>query len=306
METILIFGGTGFIGRKLVKHIRKDYRLIVFSRNPEKYDPEKMGNVIPQAFDLNTPEKLFPSFDEAVGVINLAGTNIGESRWTKSFKAQILSSRLEMGDYIRFIFENVGTPPEFFIQASASGYYGINPSDAKITESRPSARDSFLTRVAVEAEENVEVLNEITRLIYLRTGIVLDKNKGALPRIALPFKMFAGGPVGNGKQWFPWIHIDDVTEAIHYLMKNEKVIGPVNLTAPNPVRQKDFAKALGAMLHRPAIFPAPAIALKLLLGKEKATDLLLSGLRVVPEKLINAGFRFKFETIGDALKDIYK
>lgn len=306
MKTILIFGGTGFIGHNLINILKDDYKLIVFSRNPKKHNAESLGNVNLQGFDLANPEKLFPYFEQATGVINLAATNIGESRWTKSFKAQILNSRLDMGNFIRFIFENLTTPPDFLIQGSASGYYGINPSDAKITESRPSTRDSFLTRVAVNSEENIDALQEITRLVFIRTGIVLDKNEGALPKIALPFKMFAGGTVGNGKQWFPWIHINDVVAAIKFILSHEDITGPVNLTAPNPLRQKDFARALGKTLNRPAIVPAPGFALRLLLGKEKADDLLLSGLRVVPDKLLSSGFRFQFETINVALKDIYK
>jgi len=303
-KTILIFGGTGLIGTHLIHELKNNYKVIVLSRNPAKAE-QKPPLVEFKSYDADIHEELVPLFEEADGVINLAGQNIGEKRWTNSFKNKILESRIEMGNLIRKAFEKTENKPEFFIQGSASGYYGINPSDAEVTEERPSTRDSFLTNVAVKAEENVADLSKITRLVFIRTGIVLDKNGGALPKMALPFRLFVGGTVWSGKQWMPWIHMEDEIKAIRFAIENKTLIGAVNLTAPFPVRQKTFAKALGKTLKRPSFFPAPAFMLKLILGKERAKDLLLSGLRVVPDKLLKAGFSFQFDTINKALNDIY-
>jgi len=304
-KTILIFGGTGFIGSHLIQELKDDYNLIVFSRNPAR-NALKNVNIKFETYQTDNPGILLPFFEKAYGVINLAGQNIGEKRWTKSFKNKILESRIEMGNLIRKAFELAKNKPAFLIQGSASGFYGINPSDAEVTEERPSTRDSFLTNVAVRAEENVAELSTMTRLIFIRTGVVLDKEEGALPQMALPFKLFAGGPLGSGKQWFPWIHIRDEVRAIRFVFENQEISGAVNLTAPRPVRQKELAKSLGKVLKRPWFIPAPAFALRLVLGKERANDLLLSGLKVVPDKLLKAGFEFKYNNLDSALAEIYK
>lgn len=305
MNRIIIFGGSGFIGRRLVGLLKDDYMITVISRNPEI-----VKNKFPARIKVDTfPDKtttLALLFDEADGVINLAGENIGGGRWTPDFKDKILNSRLQINNLIKDAFEKSEKKPSFYIHGSASGYYGIDPSDKEITETSPSLQDSFLTSVAYQSEESIASLAEQTRLLMIRTGIVLDRTEGALPRIALPFKLFAGGPVGDGKQWFPWIHIDDIVNAIRFAIENESLSGPVNLTAPNPVRQKQFATALGKVLKRPSFMPAPAFALRIMLGKEKANELLLSGLRVIPGKLNKAGFRFQFEQLNEALVDIYR
>ena len=304
MKSIIIFGGTGFIGRHLIELMKDDYQISVFSRNAQKAKSKLSDKVSVYNYPSDANE-LAPYFDKANGVINLAGENIGGGRWTVDFKDRIMNSRLDVIKLIREAFFNATKKPDFFIQGSASGFYGINPSEAEITESRPSTRDSFLTTVAVKQEESASDLKDFTRLVFIRTGIVLDRKEGALPQIAMPFRMFAGGPIGNGKQWIPWIHINDEVKAIRHIIQNETLEGPVNLTAPHPVRQKEFAKQLGKVLHRPAFMPAPAFALKALLGKAKAEDLLLSGLKVIPEKLLSSGFSFQFKDLGSALNDVY-
>lgn len=305
MKNIIIFGGSGFIGSHLLNLLKDDYQITVFSRNTQKIKTSRPEDISVENYPENAKD-LALYFNKADGVINLAGENIGGGRWSDAFKNKILNSRLDVTHLIRDAFLQAKKKPAFFIQGSAAGFYGINPSDAEITESRPSTRDSFLTNVAVKQEESTADLKDLTRLVFIRTGIVLDRKEGALPKIALPFKLFAGGPVGSGNQWIPWINIKDEVEGIRFVMENDVVNGPVNLTAPNPVRQKDFAKQLGKVLNRPSIMPAPASALKLLLGKERAKDLLLSGLRVIPDKLIKAGFKFQFEKLDAALRNIYK
>ena len=146
----------------------------------------------------------------------------------------------------------------------------------------------------------------MTRLVYLRTGIVLDRKEGAFPRMVMPFRLFAGGPLGSGNQWIPWIHIRDEVKAIKFLIENERVSGPVNLTAPQPVRQKEFARIIGKTINRPAFMPAPAFALRMVLGSERAENLLLTGLRVIPEKLEKAGFQFEYSDPTRAISEILK
>lgn len=304
MKHILILGGTGFIGRHLIDLVKEDYTITVFTRSPVE-----AARVLPSGVQLvRNPENataLAAYLNEASCLINLAGENVGGGRWTPAFRERILNSRLENVSLIAEAFQQADNKPGCYVQGSATGYYGINPSDAEITESRPSSRDSFLTSVAVQQEEAAKVLNEHTRLVLVRTGIILDRAEGALPRIALPFRLFVGGPVGSGRQWLPWIHIHDEVRAIRFVMENEKMVGPVNLTAPQPVRQEAFARELGKALHRPSLLPAPAFALRLLLGKDRANDLLLSGLRVVPQKLTDAGFNFRYQRLQEALQDIY-
>lgn len=305
MKTILIFGGTGFIGSRLVNELKADYKLVIFSRNPAKVKL-KLAGVDYKAYDPQKPESLVPWLEKAFGVINLAGQNIGEKRWSKEFRDEILQSRLAMGNLIKEAFDKSSKKPSFFIQGSATHYYGIKPTDEKITEERVPTNDCFLTGVSIKSEEEVSQLAKQTRLVFVRTGIVLDKNEGALSRMAMPVKFFVGGPLGNGQQWVPWIHINDEIRAIRFVIENEKITGGVNLTAPNPVKQKNFAKAIGKQFGRPAFMPAPAFMLRLILGKTRADNLLLSGLRIVPAKLTKAGFKFKFETVEEALAEIYK
>jgi uncharacterized protein (TIGR01777 family) len=305
MKELVIIGGTGFIGRHLVKTLQPDYRIVVLSRHPERHQGMFSEGVDLKKYDLNDPSASIPLFDGVHGVINLSGENIGGGRWTETFKDRVMKSRLEVGNFLKVVFNALSGKPNFLLQASATGIYGNAPSDEEMTESSPSARDSFLTEVAFKNEENLAPVKAQTRLVFLRTGIVLDAKEGALPRIALPFKLFVGGRIGNGRQWMPWIHLDDVVHAIRHIIDNDRLAGPVNLTSPESVRQKDFARSLAKALHRPCWLPAPAFALKLILGSERASDLLLTGRKVVPEKLVESGFSFHHREIDEAFQNIY-
>lgn len=305
MKKIVIFGGSGFIGQHLIEELKDDYEIIILTRDPSKVDSASHKNVSIQTYSLNDPKSLLPLFEETDGVINLAGQNIGDKSWSADFKNQILQSRIDTGKLIKDVFETCKNKPSFFIQGSATHYYGVEPTDNEITENKPGVKDCFLSTVAVKAEENISQLKNQTRLIYARTGIVLDRNDGALSKMAMPIKFFVGGPLGSGEQWVPWIYIKDIVRAIRFVIENENLEGGVNLTAPIPLKQKAFAKAIGKVINRPAFLPAPAFALRMILGKDRANDLLLSGLRVVPDKLIRAGFQFQFGSIEKTLKDIY-
>ncbi len=184
------------------------------------------------------------------------------------------------------------------------GVYGFTPSDEPVTEKTPPGTSGFLTEVGIAHEEALNPIKDQTRLVHLRTGLALHGKEGALPKMAASFRIFLGGPTGNGRQWVSWIHIRDEVRAIRFLMENEEARGPYNLTAPNPVRNVDFSKVLGKTLRRPSWLNTPAGFLHMVM-KDMADELLLGGLKILPERLLEAGFRFQFETVEEALAEVY-
>lgn len=304
MKNILIFGGTGFIGRHLVNELKDDYQLTILSRHPEKYTGTLPKEARLEKIDYANPELLIHFFDEADAIINLAGENVG-ARWTKKKIKSIKQSRLKADQDIVFAFGNCSKKPEIIIQGSGMGVYGFTQTDDGYTEESPLGTQGFLTDIGIAHEKAFHDLEDKTRVIYLRTGLVLDGKEGALPQMAMSFNLIAGGPMGSGNQWNSWIHINDEVRAIRFLMENEKCRGPYNLTAPHPVKNRDFAKKLGKALHRPAFITTPAFFLKLVMGT-MANELLLKGLKILPKRLQEEGFRFQFEQLEEALMDIYK
>jgi len=305
MKQVLIFGGSGFIGRHLINELITEYQITVLSRNPEKNK-----NVLPKSInlvriDLNQPENLIPVFEKADVIINLAGASIGSGRWTKDLKHKVSVSRQKVNQLIITAFEKAGKKPGLIIQASAIGIYGVKIADDEITESFRVTDEGLLAETASLQENSFRQLENKTRVVFIRSGIILDKKEGALPRLILPFQLFIGGKLGSGRQWLPWIHIKDEVRAIRFIIENNNVTGPVNLTAPEPVRQLDFAKTLAGTIHRPSWLSAPSFGLRLLLGKERADSLLLTGLKIIPKKLKDFGFEFQFNTIKVALKNFY-
>jgi hypothetical protein len=193
-------------------------------------------------------------------------------------------------------------PPGMFLSGSAIGFYG-NRGDEVVTEQTPPGSD-FLARVCVEWEREACAAADVTRVVLLRTGIVLARQGGALPRMALPFHLFAGGPVGSGRQYLSWVHRDDWVAMVMWAMNRPLLAGPLNVTAPEPARNIDFARTLGRVLHRPSFLPAPALALRLALG-ELADTALLSSLRVLPAAALSEGFDFRYPQLESALRAIY-
>ena len=227
-------------------------------------------------------------------VVNLAGASVGGKRWSPEYKKEILESRVLTTRRL------VEAKPRVLINASAVGYYGGRGDE--VLDENSSAGADFLAGVVVEWEK--EAAKASGRVVMLRTGIVLSRQGGALQQMLPPFKAFVGGPIGSGRQWFPWIHIADEVGAILWAIDRSELSGPVNLVAPGIVTMKDFASALGRALHRPSLFPVPAGPLKLLLGK--FADVLLEGQRAVPRKLLDCGFRFAFPDVGPALFDVLR
>ncbi len=235
---------------------------------------------------------------------NIAGSGTLPARWTKERKERILNSRLDAGNAVVEAVAAAKVKPKLVIQSSGIDYYG-NVPDGVVTEDSPPGNDGFLAKVTVPWENSTAAVEqEGVRRVILRTGVVLDKDGGPLGTMLLPFKFFAGGPVGNGKQWLAWIHIQDVVSAIRFLLAHEEASGSYNLCAPEPVQYKAFSKLIGQEMGRPSIVPAPAFGMKLVLGE--AADLVLNGRCAQPKRLLDAGFTFAFPDAQSALQDLLK
>ncbi len=307
---ILITGGTGLIGRALIDALLADgHAISVLTRNPEKARNVLPSGVIPYKWDAATPEGWSHLIPESDAVINLAGQSIaGESlpailtqKWTPEVKKRIQQSRVNAGNALVAAIESSSVKPPVFIQASAVGYYGPG-GDAELPEAAPAGKD-FLAETCQLWEDSTAKLDVLgVRRVIIRTGLILASTGGILPMLLLPFKLFAGGTLGSGKQFVPWIHIDDEVNAIRFLLTNEDARGAYNLTAPNPLTQREQAKVIGRLLRRPSFIPVPGFALKLALG-EKST-LILDGQRAIPQKLQFEGFEFKFDEFESALSDL--
>jgi uncharacterized protein (TIGR01777 family) len=244
------------------------------------------------------------NFEGVDAVIHLAGENIAEGRWNAAKKERIKMSRLTGTRLLSEQLASSDHKPSVFISASATGFYGDTGSDV-ITESSPSGT-GFLPEVCVEWENSTEAAEQAgIRTVHIRTGIVLSRKGGALKKMLPPFLLGGGGILGSGKQYMSWISLDDMVGAIQFIMAQDSLVGPVNLTAPNPVDNKEFTNVLGKVINRPTILPLPGFAAKILFG-EMAEAILLSGTHVIPEKLKTAGYTFKHAALKDALTDVMK
>lgn len=299
---ILITGGTGLLGCPLCNLLRQaDHELVVVSRNAVSART-RLGSGIEVAQWQPGQERLpLQTLDGVSAVINLAGENIGEGRWTAARKEAILSSRVETTRALVEAFRGLSTRPEVLISGSAVGYYGPH-GDEELTETAPPGTD-FLARVCQAWEGEAYKASKLgIRVVTLRTGIVLAREGGSLPRMVLPFRWYLGGPLGSGKQWLSWVHRDDALEIIRFALEQTTLEGPINLTAPHPVRQREFAAALGQVMKRSSWLRVPAIILKAGLGE--MADMLLTGQYVIPARLVDAGYRFCYSGLVDALKDL--
>ncbi len=305
LKIVAINGATGLIGRHLtLKLINKGFRVIVLTRNTE--NAKKIFNEYQNINYLSfSGEKLLDELVSGIngsyGIINLAGASIGDKRWTESYKKLLYDSRINSTELLVESMSVMKAKPSVFINASASGYYGLEMNGESDEYSAPG--NDFLSRLVADWESTAlkaEKLNIRTSVI--RTGIVLSEKGGALERMLTPFKFFAGGPLGNGRQWMPWIHIDDLTELFSYIIENDKMSGAYNGIAPEPITNKQLAKAIGKILGRPSIFPAPAFILKLLVGE--FAKYLLEGRKIIPKRTLESGFKFKYTDIETALENV--
>ncbi|MCS6964584.1 TIGR01777 family oxidoreductase [Thermoflexus sp.] len=296
---VLIPGGTGFLGRALAGRLQEaGYEVIVLSRQPER--ARLPPGVQAVRWDGRTAAGWASLADGAFAIINLAGESIGQ-RWTEAVKRRIRESRLQASQAVVEALAAASTKPQVLLQSSAVGYYGPR-GDEQLTEEDPPGTD-FLARLAVEWEASTQPVEAMgVRRVILRTGVVLERDGGALAQMLLPFRLFLGGPLGDGRQGFSWIHRADWVEAVKFLMEHPEARGPYNLTAPRPVRNAEFARILGRVLGRPSWLPVPAFALRLAFGE--GADFLLTGQFVRPRRLLEAGFRFRYPDLESALRAI--
>ena len=297
---VLIFGGTGFIGKNLCSELLSaGYKVCIVSRNPKKTALPGSGA---EVVEWNSSAGPLPAeLLEGVNIIiNLAGESIGNRRWTQPVKEKILGSRVQITQAIVNAISEKKVVPKVLINASAVGFYGPR-GDEEITESTRAGQD-FLAKVCQAWEEEAFKAQALgVRVVAVRIGVVIGDD-GALTRMKIPFRFYIGGPMGTGVQWMSWIHIKDLARLIRFAAENENINGPVNATAPEPVRMKEFCSILGQVMGRPSWLPGPGFLLKALLGE--MSDMLLNSQRVLPNKILKEGFVFRFPELKAALKDI--
>ena len=296
---VVVTGGRGFLGTPLVEVLRRDgHDVAVLTRGTAPARGEVQWT--PAA---SRPDNWVRAFEGTGAVVNLAGEPIAEGRWTASRKRAIASSRVEATRGVVRALRETAARGVVLLSGSAVGVYGAH-RDEPLDESSPPGSD-FLASVCREWEAEAQAASAHARVVLLRTGFVVAREGGALPRLALPFHVFAGGPLGSGRQVMSWIHRNDWIAMVRWAIATAAVQGPLNLTAPAPVTNREMAAALGRALRRPSFVPTPAFALRLALG-EMADALILSGQRVLPRVALDNGFTFRHERIDGALADIYR
>lgn len=296
MKTILVTGGSGFIGRNLCKRlVDKFEQLIVLSRNPEeaaKVLPNSV-KIISDLTQINQPVDI---------LVNLAGEPIADKRWSEKRKAAISQSRIYNTQLLFEHFKASDTSPSVVISGSAVGYYGGGLANNQSVTENGAVEPNFSSKLCADWENAAQLFDQLgSRVCLLRTGIVLGE-QGALSKLLPAFRLGLGGPIATGKQWMPWIHIEDMVEIIIYAIQND-IDGPINCTAPQPVTNREFAKTLGKVLKRPAVAPMPAAMVKLLFG-QMGDELMVQGQSVIPQKLQQKGFQFKYSQLESALVEI--
>jgi uncharacterized protein len=298
---VVITGGTGVIGSALARELGEaGHEVVILTRDTSKAGPLP-PNTRAVEWDGRTAAGWGSLLDGGTGIVHLAGEGIAEGRWTEEKKRRIRDSRVESGKAVLAAIHQAKEKPRVLLQGSAVGYYGPR-GDEVVDETHPPGND-FLGRVCVEWEASTAEAESFgVRRAILRTGIVLTPKGGALPKMAMPFRLGMGGSLGNGRQWFPWIHIADEVGAIRFLLEREEGRGPFNLTAPNPLTNRDFSHTLGRALHRPSFAFAPAFALRLALGE--MAESLLAGQRAVPRRLLEMGYVFRYPEALPALQNL--
>lgn len=289
---VVIAGGSGFLGRALTASLVADgHRVSTLTRRAGGgrsdivWSPD--GTVGPWASALSGADAL----------VNLAGEGIADTRWTERRKAALIGSRLRATSSLAGAIAAIDAPPPVFVSASGIGYYGPC-GDERVTEAAPAGTD-FLGELAARWEHATAPALDRARVVLLRTGLVLG-HEGALKQMLLPFRLGLGGRLGSGRQWMPWIAVDDWVGIARLVTDDRRAHGPFNLSAPEPVTNATFTKALGQVLHRPTLIPVPAFGLRVALGE--LADVLLTGQRAVPDKALQLGYRFRYTAVDEALR----
>lgn len=290
---VLVTGASGFLGRALIHALEKRGDQASPLSRPKGWDPE-----------AGTIDRDFLARESFDAVVHLAGENVGDKRWTDAQKKKILESRTKGTDLIARTLASLDRKPRVFISSSATGIYGNRGEEQLTDESAPG--EGFLAEVCKQWEAAAEPARAAgIRVVHPRIGVVLAKDGGALAKMMTPFKLGAGGRIGNGKQWMPWVAREDVIGALLYSLDREALSGPLNVVAPRPVRNQDFTRALAAAVHRPALFPMPAFALRLAFG-ELADEALLASTCVLPARLTAMSFPFRFSDVFVAMEKIVR
>jgi uncharacterized protein (TIGR01777 family) len=292
---IVVTGGTGFLGSALAESLAA-----------EGHDVVSVSRVAGGAYKgvryLSGPSG-YAEIDGADAVVNLAGAGIADRRWSLARKDVLLSSRIGVTSAVAGACARAARKPKALISGSAIGYYGSSSSD-RFDESSPAGADCLGDLCAKWEAAARAVEASGVRCVLIRTGLVLGRNGGLLKKMAPPFKMFVGGPVGSGRQWMSWIHLDDWIGLVRLAITNDAIRGPVNLVAPNPVTNREFSKALGRALHRPSVMPLPELVVRMIFG-ELADGALLASQHVTPRVALSAGYRFRYSDVQQALNEVF-
>lgn len=302
-STIAVTGATGLIGRKIVSILSgRGDKVIVLTRSSRKASEIFNGNIELIEWDYkNITPTLIHILSNAESIIHLAGENVLKKRWSDAHKQNIYSSRINSTRLLTSALLQSTTRPSVFVSASAVGYYGLT-SDKPADEKSECGTD-FLAMVVKDWENGLLPIEEAgVRSVKIRTGIVLDREDGALAKMILPFKFYLGGPLGSGKQPFPWVHIDDAAKLFVYALDNNSMTGSYNAVAPQNITMKQFCKSLGGVMKRPSIFKVPSLALRILYGE--GADILLNGVNIIPKRTLESGFEFSYKDSVSALRSL--
>lgn len=291
---IAISGGSGFIGQAVAQKLSAGNDLVILSRNPAKV---RVGRGV--EWHPGTEGPWQREVADADAIINLAGENIGAKRWSDERKRELRESRINATRALAEVVRRNRKADRVFVSASATGVYGDRGDE--VLDEGSSVGEGFLAELARDWEREARLAEDAARVVITRFGIVLAKHGGALPRMMTPFRLGVGGRVGSGDQWWSWIALDDVVALVEWAVNVPAARGIYNATAPNPVTNREFTRALGAAMRRPTIFPAPNFALKAMLG-EMADELLLASQRVLPNRTMGDGFKFVYSNVNEALR----
>ncbi|MCZ6486100.1 MAG: TIGR01777 family oxidoreductase [Acidobacteria bacterium] len=299
---LAVTGATGLVGGALCQNlIQAGHQVVALARNPEKAR-EKLPTVEAVAWDATSGHPPIEALEGLDAVVHLAGEPVAAGRWTSQRKKMIRESRVAGTRNLVEGLSHCQNPPKVLVSGSAIGYYGTQ-GDGLLEETNHPGND-FLAELCQQWESEAKRATDSgVRVVLVRSGLILAREGGALPRMLPPFKMCVGGPLASGTQWMSWIHIKDELEAIEYAIEHDEIEGPLNLTAPNPVTNEEFSRTLARVLRRPAFFRVPGFVLRLLLG-EMAETLLLKGQRVLPKKLEQSGYQFSFPNLSRAFEDL--